>query len=112
MRIIAEVDEWRSLRGTDVFEGKSVGLVPTMGSLHAGHLSLVKRCRDENDLVVMTIFVNPVQFDDPNDLSSYPRTFEDGRRRKRGDPVLISCSLPPRNRFTRTDIVIGSLKAI
>ena len=76
MRIIDRLDEWRRLRHSEAFRQQSVGLVPTMGNLHAGHLSLLQRCRLENDLAVMTLFVNPVQFDDPHDLSSYPRTFE------------------------------------
>src|SRR5512138_2929959 len=56
-------------------QGRTIGLVPTMGALHAGHLSLIERCRAENQLAVMTLFVNPTQFDRRDDLARYPRDF-------------------------------------
>ena len=76
MKLIRTISELRAELDAFRKAGKTIGLVPTMGALHAGHASLVKRAVAENEVVVVSDFVNPTQFNDQNDLLKYPRTLE------------------------------------
>ena len=68
---------WRAARLAQIRGGTTLGFVPTMGALHEGHVSLIRRSRAENDRTLVSIFVNPAQFDDPRDLASYPRPLDE-----------------------------------
>ena len=76
MKLVTSIKELRDVLAGVRVEGKSVGLVPTMGALHAGHASLVRRSVAENDVTVVSIFLNPTQFNDKGDLERYPRTLD------------------------------------
>jgi len=74
MQIWKTIPAWFDQRRT--LQGRSIGFVPTMGALHRGHAALIERCRRENDCAVVSIFVNPSQFNDPRDLERYPRSLD------------------------------------
>ena len=114
MRVVSDLATWRAVARELRRGGRRVGLVPTMGALHAGHESLVAAARERGDAVILTIFVNPRQFNDAEDLARYPRTpaADEERARRAGVDVLVSPSLEqmwPAGAATPTTVNVGAL---
>lgn len=95
MRVIHTIAELKELLQQHRQEGKTIGFVPTMGALHKGHITLVERCAAENDICVVSIFVNPTQFNNQEDLRLYPRTPEEDYEllRSTGTDVVFAPSV-------------------
>ena len=87
MRIVTSPEELQKILLEHKRAHQSIGFVPTMGALHEGHLSLVKKSCAENDVTVLSIFVNPTQFNNPADFEKYPRTFDVDLEQLRDTPV-------------------------
>ncbi|MES2769940.1 MAG: pantoate--beta-alanine ligase [Bdellovibrionota bacterium] len=73
-KVLKTTSEYKNLFSS--LAGKTIGFVPTMGALHEGHLTLMRKAKAENDIVVVSVFVNPTQFNNPEDLKKYPRTLD------------------------------------
>lgn len=91
-KVREEVKKWRK-------EGLTVGLVPTMGALHAGHLSLIKKAKENCDRVVVSVFVNPIQFGPSEDFDKYPRTLEEDKKLCDGEGVDIVFAPTPKEMY-------------
>jgi len=76
LKIINKISEWNSIRNSYIVKEKSLGFIPTMGALHKGHISLIEKSVIENELTVVSIFINPTQFNNPTDLINYPVSLE------------------------------------
>ncbi|MBR1760087.1 MAG: pantoate--beta-alanine ligase [Schwartzia sp.] len=87
MKVLRTVKEIQEFSKAAKDAGKSVGLVPTMGALHEGHLTLMRRARQENDVVIASVFVNPTQFGPNEDFDAYPRRFEEDCKKLESVPV-------------------------
>ena len=92
--------------------GKRIGLVPTMGALHEGHLSLIRTALKNNDFVVVTLFVNPTQFNNPNDLERYPRDMDSDLKMLREYPVDIVFAPPVEEMYPEKDNRIFNLSPL
>ncbi|MEK7369420.1 MAG: pantoate--beta-alanine ligase [Planctomycetota bacterium] len=89
LEVIEKTEDMRNRVGLVKAQGQTIGFVPTMGALHDGHLSLIRRARAENDSVILSIFVNPIQFDRNDDFLNYPRQLERDLDMESGEDVDV-----------------------
>lgn len=77
MKIVKKIKDWKNIRVSNAVKNNTIGYVPTMGALHKGHIELVKKSLKQNDITVVSIYVNPTQFNNKEDLQNYPVTIND-----------------------------------
>jgi pantoate--beta-alanine ligase len=103
VRVIETIAELQTLADRERASGATIALIPTMGALHAGHLSLVEQARKRADRVWVSIFVNPTQFDDASDLSGYPRQLDEDRERCRDAGVDVVFAPSPNEMYPESN---------
>ena len=112
MRVVRTVAELRELLAPERRAGRRIGLVPTMGYFHDGHLSLMRRAREENDVVVVSLFVNPAQFGPGEDFGAYPRDEERDERLAEEEGVDVLFAPPVEEVYPEgfdTAVMVGRL---
>jgi pantoate--beta-alanine ligase len=115
MKTVRTVRELREALAPERAAGRSIGLVPTMGSFHGGHLSLVRRARGECDVLVVSLFVNPTQFGPAEDLDSYPRDEARDRRLAEDEGVDLLFAPPVEEVYPEgfdTSVTVGGLTSV
>ena len=115
MEIISESAAMRARAEACRADGRRIGFVPTMGAFHEGHLSLMRRARTECDIVVVSLFVNPTQFNDPADLAAYPRTEESDAAAARAERVDVLFAPTASNMYpagAATTVAVGRLEDV
>lgn len=115
MRTVTTIRGLREALAPERAAGRSIGLVPTMGSFHEGHLSLVRRARDASDVVVVSLFVNPTQFSPTEDLDAYPRDESRDRALAEAEGVDLLFAPPVRDVYPEgfdTTVTVGGLTSV
>lgn len=112
MRVADAIAEVRAFVRSARNDGKSIGLVPTMGALHEGHASLMRRARADEDIVIVSLFVNPLQFGPGEDLNSYPRDFESDARLAQAESVDLIFAPSVEEMYPRENLTTVSVAGL